>query len=196
MTQPRPTHLAVARRRDIDAKRTRVHESLRRLHGSGQRLTVARIARDAQVSTWFVYNTSELITAIRDAMQDQIDNGPRPNHDTPAPVTGRSVATDLSLAREEIRDLRLQRDKLRVRLQLSLGADLDTTTREEFVARIDVLESENATVRAELATARRALAAHEKNIAQLTEDLDGARLSLRRMMRQPLQPPPDPESQS
>jgi len=179
-----PNHLAAARQRDVHAKRDRVIASVARLHGTGQRVTIAHVARDAQVSTWFIYNTPTLLTAVRDAMRDQLESGPRQTVETAAPVSSHSLSTDLALAREEIRDLRLERDRLRTRVQLALGADLDAITRSDFIGRIDTLETENAALRAQLSAVTAESARQAAMIDRLTEDLDGARLSLRRMMRQ------------
>ncbi|MYZ33702.1 hypothetical protein GT002_00810 [Streptomyces sp. SID4917] len=42
---------------------------------AGQRISFARVAREANVSTWFVYNSPEAKTAIRDAMHEQTHHG-------------------------------------------------------------------------------------------------------------------------
>jgi chromosome segregation ATPase len=181
MTRRPPEHLVAARRRDVNAKRDRVRAATHRIHSAGHRVTIARVAREAQVSTWFVYNTPELLSTVREAMRDQLDNGPESH---PTPATSHSLTTDLTLAREEIRDLRTERDRLRTRVQLNLGAELDTTTRQEFVDRISSLETETAALRAQLTAAITTKSALEQQITTITEDLDGARLSLRRMMRQ------------
>lgn len=89
---------------------------------AGQRISFAGVAREANVSTWFVYNSAEVKTAIWDAMQEQTHHGveaaaaPRRERATPA-----SLHTDLALAREEIQDLKRERDVLKQRVQLALA---------------------------------------------------------------------------
>ena len=181
MTRRPPVNLVAARRSDLTAKRDFVRAATHRIHNAGHRVTIARVAREAQVSTSFVYNAPELLSAVREAIRDQLDSGPESH---PPPATSHSLTTDLTPAREEIRDLRTERDRLRTRVQLNLGAELDTTTRQEFVDRISSLETEPATLRAQLTAAITTKSALEQQITTITEDLDGARLSLRRMMRQ------------
>lgn len=183
MTNAAPNHLAAARRRDSQAKATRAHAAIQRLRTAGHRITTTRVAREAQVSTWFLYNTPEIRTAIALAVQDQLDNGCQVQSPGATPVSGHSLATDLALAREEIRALRADRDKLRKRLQLSLGADLDAITREELLERVATLEQEVTVLQGQRAAATSEAAKQAEIINQLTEELDGARLSLRRMMR-------------
>lgn len=40
-----------------------------------KRISFARVAREANVSTWFVYNNPEVKDAIRDAMNEQTQRG-------------------------------------------------------------------------------------------------------------------------
>lgn len=115
------------------------------LLSAGQRISFARVAREAGVSTWFVYNTPAIKSAIHNAMSDQAQHGreatamPRPERATPA-----SLHTDLALAREEIQELRRERDALKHRVQLALGAEIDNVAQADLVQRIQDLEQQNS----------------------------------------------------
>jgi hypothetical protein len=93
-------------------------------------------------------------------MEDQDTNGIVAAHPSATQVSAHSVATDLAFARQEIRDLRAERDKLKRHLQLSLGAELDQVTRDQFVSRIEALEREMAALRAEAGELRYRSLAH------------------------------------
>ncbi|MET7698640.1 hypothetical protein [Streptomyces sp. NPDC005485] len=63
---------------------------------AGQRITFARVAREANVSTWFVHDKAEVKAALLDAMNDQA------RHGAEAVATPRSkpgIPADLRLAR-------------------------------------------------------------------------------------------------
>jgi hypothetical protein len=183
-TQPAPRHLAAARRLDSDTKSNRAAQALTRLKDAGHRVTFARVAREARVSTWFLYNTPELTVAVRNAIEHQASHGIVATHAGTTLVSAPSIATDLALAREEIRDLRTERDRLKDRLRLSLGAELDAVTREELLARIADLEQDNATLRSTLDAETSRADAVTRRADQADADLSAARLSLRRMVRQ------------
>ena len=42
-------------------------KTVARLHTAGEPVTFARVARTANVSTWFTYDNTDVATAIRDA---------------------------------------------------------------------------------------------------------------------------------
>ncbi|MGW8761525.1 hypothetical protein ACWGN5_03385 [Streptomyces sp. NPDC055815] len=107
------------------------------------------------MSTWFVYNQPAVKAAVRDAMSAPTHHGteaaaaPRPERTTPA-----GLHTDLAFAREEIQDLKRERDGLKRRVQLSLGAEIDNVARADLVNRIQGLEHQNRVLAADLSEAR------------------------------------------
>ena len=112
------------------------------------------VAREAQVSGWFVYNQLDVRAAV-----------------------------ELAHARAEIRDLIDQRDRYRERARLALGTELEGISQQQLTDRITHLEAENLNLARE-ANAAQARANQATDLAQrLTAELDGARLSLRRMIR-------------
>jgi predicted nucleic acid-binding Zn-ribbon protein len=99
----------------------------------------------------------------------------------PAPA---SLRTDLALARDEIRRLRAERDKLRGRLRLQLGAEIDGPDPAELITRVADLESLTRQLLAER-DARATEASHaQRRVRELEDDLTAARESLRRVIKQ------------
>ena len=182
-----PDVLRDARRRDSLSKRQGVLAALERMEHDREPVTFAAVARAANVSTWLVY---------ADGVRDHVEaarkrQAAQPVQDQRAglsPSTA-SLRTDLELARQEIKDLRDERDKLRQNLQKQLGRQLDQLTHRELVARIDELTQHNQ----RLADQNRQLTAGSERIQQriteLEDDLAAARTSLRRMIRDTNQPP-------
>ena len=100
------------------------------------------------------------------------------------PVTHASLRTDLAIARDEIRRLRAERDKLRARLRLQLGAEIEGPDRSELIARVASLEAASRQLATER-DARAAEASHaQRRIRELEDELTAASESLRRVIRQ------------
>jgi hypothetical protein len=176
--------LTAARRKDSAAKTTRSLAAVERLHRGGRRVTFAGVAREAQVSGWFVYNQPDVRAAVDRAIADQVANGvTAASVNTAERVSAASLATELAHARAEIRDMIEQRDRYRERARLALGTELEAITQQQLVDRISELETANLQS-ANKTTAERVRANEATDRAQrLQAELDGARLSLRRMMR-------------
>ncbi|MDX3457469.1 DUF6262 family protein [Streptomyces sp. ME02-8801-2C] len=180
----RVERLRAARARDSEAKTARAMEAVRGLLSSGQRVTVARVARDASVSTWFVYNQPRVRDAVQAAIHEQQEHGRQTSPATDGQqVTPAGLRTELALARDEMKDLRKERDRLRERVRLSLGAELDEVDRGQFVRRIQELEQQNTDLNRELSDARDRLASLECRLRESEDDLTAARAGLRRAMR-------------
>jgi hypothetical protein len=77
----------------------------------------------AGVSTWLVY--ADGLRPHLDAARRRQADRPRSTTDEPPAVTTESLPTDLVIARTEIRRLRADNDKLRGRLRLQLGAEIE-----------------------------------------------------------------------
>ncbi|MGX1513268.1 hypothetical protein [Streptomyces collinus] len=93
------------------------------------------------------------------------------------------LQTDLALAREEIKDLKKERDRLRNRVRLSLGSELEGVNQHELLKRIQQIEQRNTALDQALAEARDQIAALEGQLREAEDDLTAARASLRRAMR-------------
>ncbi|MFE1907628.1 DUF6262 family protein [Streptomyces gardneri] len=182
--EARVARLRQARQADSATKTARARDAIRDLLSAGQRISFARVAREADVSTWFVYNTPAIKSAIGNAMSDQAQHGreaaavPRPERATPA-----SLHTDLALAREEIQALKRERDALKHRVQLAMGAEIDNVAQADLVQRIQDLEQQNQVLARDLAEARARAARLDDEQEQADETIASLRLALRKALR-------------
>ncbi|KUN18689.1 hypothetical protein AQJ11_33415 [Streptomyces corchorusii] len=180
----RIARLRRARQADSETKATRTQGAIQDLLNAGQRVSFARVAREADVSTWFVYNTPAINTAIRTAMSDQAQYGreaaamPRLERATPA-----SLHTDLALAREEIQELKRERDALKRRVQLTLGAEIDSLAHTNLVRRIQDLERQNQALSRDFAEAHARAGRLTEQQEEADETIASLRLALRKAMR-------------
>lgn len=185
----RVERLRASRAKDSEVKTARALDVVHGLLRTGRRITVTQVAREAAVSTWFVYNQPQVHQAVRDGITTQRAQGhqhsvvPEAQHASSA-----GLRTDLALAREEIKDLKTERDRLRNRVRLSLGAELDGVDRNNLIERVQQLEQRNNALNQELSGAKDRIAALEGQLREAEDDLTAARAGLRRAMR--AVPPP------
>lgn len=193
-TPDRTTGLRAARAKDSADKRRRALDAIHTLETAGTPITAAAVAQAAAVSTWLVYTHGlrEHLDAARRRQTPSPSSPPRTTAPADqAPLTPASLNTDLALARAEIRRLRADNDKLRHRLRLQLGAEIDAPDPTELITRLAELESLTRQLLAER-EARAAEANHAQHrIHELEDDLTAARESLRRVIKDHnrLQPP-------
>jgi chromosome segregation ATPase len=188
----RTAALRAARAKDSADKRRRTREAIAALQAAGTPITATTVANAAGVSTWLVYTDGlrEHLDAARRRQADQTPTASAAPGSTPAPVTPASLRTDLALARDEIRRLRSECDKLRHRLRLQLGAEIEGPDRAELITRVADLESLTRQLLAER-DARATEADHaQRRIADLEDDLTAARESLRRVIKEHNRPSP------
>jgi len=185
-TTARTSALRAARAKDSQDKRRRVLAAVQALENAGAPVTAAAVATAAGVSTWLVY-----ADGIREHL-DAARGRQAGHHGTPIPATAQatqpsvtpaSLRTDLAIARAEIRRLRADHDKLRNRLRLHLGAEIEGPERAELIARVAALEDCNRQLVAERDA--RAAEAHtaQRAAQELEDELTAARESLRRVIR-------------
>jgi hypothetical protein len=173
--------LREARQRDSLTKRQRVLTTVREMETAREPITFAAVARTARVSTWLVYaeGVREHIEAAvkRQTAQPIADQRARLS------PSAASLRVDVELARQEIRDLRTERDKLRDGLRLQLGNRLEALTAKDLIARIDELtrHDQHLADQAQQATAHNDVL--QARVVELETDLAAARTSLRRMIR-------------
>jgi hypothetical protein len=181
----RAAALRAARTKDSQDKRQRALEAIHALEATGTPITATAVAATARISTWLVYadGVREHVQAARTrqaAHQAAAACAASPSHE---PTTPASLRTDLAVAREEIRRLRAEREKLRTRLRLHLGAEIDGPDRAELIARVAGLEATARQLVAER-DARAAEADHaQRRVRELEDDLAAARESLRGVIR-------------
>jgi chromosome segregation ATPase len=194
-TADRTAGLRAARAKDSTDKRRRAREAIDALEAAGTPVTAAAVADTAGVSTWLVY---------ADGLREHLDQArrrqalPAPGHTrtqaAQAPATPASLRTDLALARDQIRQLRADNDKLRKRLRLQLGAEIDGPSRAELTGRVADLENLNRQLLAERDARTAETHDVQRRIRDLEDDLTAARESLRRVIKHNNRPssPPGP----
>lgn len=187
MTTPdRTAGLRAARAKDSQDKRRRALAAVQALETAGAPVTAAAVATTAGVSTWLVH-ADGIREHVQAAQHRQHEHGSTPIPATPthhqAPVTPDSLHTDLAIARDQIRQLRAERDKLRNRLRLHLGAEIDGPDRAQLTARVADLETVGRRLAAERDTRNIEADNAQRRIRELEDDLTAARDSLRRVIK-------------
>jgi hypothetical protein len=191
-TPDRTTGLRAARAKDSADKRRRALDAIHAMEAAGTPITAAAVAQTAAVSTWLIYTHGlrEHLDAARRRQAQPFSSPPRTAPGDQPPLTPASLHTDLALARAEIHRLRADNDKLRHRLRLQLGAEIDAPDPTELITRVAELESLTRQLLAER-DARAAEANHAQHrIHELEDDLTAARESLRRVIKDHNRPHP------
>jgi hypothetical protein len=183
--QARAAAMRAARAKDSQLKRRRVLDAVHALESADAPVTATAVASAAEVSTWLVYadGVREHLEAARRRQAEHTQTPqPRPTPQRP-PATPDSLRTDLAVAHQQIRRLRAERDQLRTRLRLHLGAEIEGPDRAELITRVTTLETLNRQLAAER-DARTTEADHaQRRIRELDDDLTAARQSLRQVIR-------------
>jgi hypothetical protein len=154
----RTAALKAARAKESNDKRRRVLQTLNAMETAGQPITAAAVAAAAGVSTWLVY--AEGIREHLDAARHR-----------------------QAVARHEIHRLRTDLDRLRSRLRLQLGAEIEQPDRAELITRVAALEAANRQFLAERDARAPEADTAQRRVEQLEDDLTAARESLRRVIR-------------
>ncbi|HXO53466.1 MAG TPA: DUF6262 family protein [Mycobacterium sp.] len=180
------THaLHEAKRADSRRKHDRAIATVKRLVDSGSRVSFARVAREANISTWLVYNSADLKTTIQNAIDHQNTEGLTQTPARPATAASNaSLMTDLALARAEIKSLKQERDILRKRIERVLGDEIREVDRGQLVERINELEHLLRTAHTDLADCTKTVAALTDQTQELTEQLDAVRILNQQLIRQ------------
>ena len=186
----RTAALKAARAKDSNDKRRRVLQTMTTMETDGQAITAASVAAAAGVSTWLVYadGIREHLDAARTRQRQATDDDPpvatgtRTGHQPPA--TAASLRADLAVARHEIHRLRTDLDKIRGRLRLQLGAEIEQPDRGELIARVAALETANRQYLAERDARTSEVDTARRRAEQLEDELSAARESLRRVIRE------------
>lgn len=188
-TPARTTALRAARAKDSHDKRRRVLAVLQALENDGTTITAAAVATAAGVSTWLVYadGIREHLDAARCRQAGQAGQALTPvNPSTPenrASITPASLRTDLAIARDQIRLLRTERDKLLGRLRLHLGAEIEGPERAELITRVANLEAAGRQLAADRDARTAEANQAQRHIQELEDDLAAARDSLRQVIK-------------
>lgn len=173
--------LREARRRDSEVKRGRVLRAIDALKDSGAPITFAAVAREAGVSDWLV-RADGVREHVEAAMKGQA-RGARARRTAGAGASAASLATDLELARAQVRALREERDSLKRAVQRDLGARLDQQGVRSATQQIGDLQAEVQTVKDELAAAHAENAALKRQLADAQDEVVAVREAGRQMFK-------------
>lgn len=130
-----------ARARDSQEKRARVVAATDAMLAKGERITFAAVAKAADVSTWLVY--AEGVREHIEGARKKQDSADRHEKRTGTNASAASLATDLELARAEIRSLREERDRLKEGMRRKLGEQVDQMGAGDLAARVNELTEDN-----------------------------------------------------
>jgi chromosome segregation ATPase len=182
----RATALLAARAKDSQEKRRRALAAVAALEAAGCQITFAAVAKAAQVSSWLVY-ADGVRECVEDARRRQADLGVAEpgsaSRSARQPATPAGLRADLALAREEIRRLRAERERLLQRLRVTLGTEIAGRDRAELSARIADLDSINRQLVFERESCSAQAEVAQRRVRELEDDLAAARESLRRVIR-------------
>src|SRR5450755_1086553 len=171
----RTAALKAARAKDSNDKRRRVLQTINTMQTAGQPITAAAVATAAGVSTWLIYadGIREHLDAARARQRQAVDGapplaaGPRTGQQQ---VTAAGLRTDLAVARHEIHRLRTDLDKLRSRLRLQLGAEIEQPDRAELITRAAAMEAANRQFLAERDARTAQADTAQRRVEQLEDD--------------------------
>ncbi len=183
--EARAAGLRAARAKDSADKRQRALAAIEALEATGSPITFTAVAAAADVSRWLVYaeGVREQVEAARRRQADHTPPRASSRHpDTPR-TTSASLRTDVAIARQEIRRLRAEHDKLAQRLRLQLGAEIEGPDRAQLLARVAELEAVNRQLVAERDARAAEADAATRRVGELEDDLCAARESLRRVIK-------------
>lgn len=174
--------LQESRRRDSQAKRSKVLAVLDELVRRGDPVSFAEVARSAGVSHWLVY--AEGLREHIEAARAQQNGKPRRDRQTGLSPSAASLTTDLELARADNSKLRAERDQLKTALQRHLGEQLDQLSNQSLIDRVDELTQHNQRLTDETNRLQEDNSTLNHRLEEAEEDLAGARAALRRLMHQ------------
>ncbi|WP_232247171.1 hypothetical protein [Kitasatospora azatica] len=178
-----PAPLALARARISADKRRRALDAITTLERDGHPVTHTTVARTAGVSTWLTY--TDTIRPHIQAAQHRQTTRPAPTPAGPGTTSSATATlrTELELARQEIKQLRRERDQTQTAVRHHLGRQLDALTTHDLTTRIDELTHHNHQLADQLQQATTHNNDLQQQITTLENDLAAARTSLRRMIR-------------
>lgn len=184
-TSARTAALKAARAEASKHKREAALAAVEALERAGTPVTFAGVANTAGVSSWLAHaeGVREHVEAAR---RRQADDGVTAVVAVPGGhqrATPASLRTDLAIARDQIKALRAERDKLTQRLRLHLGAEIDGPVRAELIAKVADLEAVNRRLVAERDARSVQADIAGRRVRELEDELTAVRESLRRVIR-------------
>jgi chromosome segregation ATPase len=151
------------------------------MRATGEPITFLGVARAAGVSNWLVYamGVREHIEAAR---KGQLGTQRR-ERKSGASASAASLIVDLELTRAELRRISDERDRLKAKVQRSLGQQVDQSGSIELEKRIRELGDELQQRDAAMARARAERDVLRAQLSEAEDTVAALRRSLRQMMR-------------
>lgn len=171
-------------RRDVSAdKRRRAITACERLLHAGTPITAARVARDAGVSTWLMYNALDVRQALDEARETQRREGfVAQRSPVRSSVSPDSLRTDVALAREENGRLKAELARLQRRFEQQLGVELESASIPEMMERIREVEILNSKLSRQVTTRDEQIIHLEARTRDLENEVEAKTEALRAMM--------------
>jgi hypothetical protein len=182
--QARAAALKAARAKDSEHKRRRALAALEALEATAASITFTGWPKPPGCPPgWSTPKESANTSTPLDVARPHRSAAPALTPSGKHTTTSASLRTDLAIARDQIKTLRAERDKLQQRLRLHLGAEIEGPDRAHLTARVGDLEAVNRRLVAERDA--RAIEADTANrrVAELEGELSAARESLRRVIK-------------
>ncbi|GAA2767443.1 hypothetical protein GCM10010103_64850 [Streptomyces paradoxus] len=172
--------LREARQKDSRDKRARVLAVVDQLLTDNEPVTFTGVARAANVSHWLVYaeGVREHIEAARRGQGRAATNNA---HAGPKAPAGWKV--EKQLLHEDNRRLRQEVERLKGAVRRNLGQQVDQIGAADLGSRVDELTTDNQRLQGERDEALARVKDLTDQLSEVQDDLAGARMSLRRMMR-------------
>jgi chromosome segregation ATPase len=174
--------LREARRQDSLTKRMRVLAVVDDMKANGDLMTFLAVARKAGVSNWLVY--AEGVREHIEAARRTQDGTAARDSAAGSRVSDTSLAVDLELTRTELRKVREERDRLKVKVQRGLGQQIDPPGNADLERRIRELGDQLQQRDAALAAMRAEREELGRKLSEAEDTLGALRLSLKQMMRE------------
>jgi chromosome segregation ATPase len=174
--------LRESRQRDSREKRAKVISTVDIMKANGDPITMLGVARAAGVSNWLVYQPEirEYIEGARSA-QDK-ESSRRQTSGTGANAAG--LAVDLRLAREEVRTVRQERDRLKEAMRRNLGQQLDQTGVGDLTARINELLAANQQLEDQISAVNAERVRLKTDLEAAVEEVATVRMAMQQVMRE------------
>ncbi|MEV1001354.1 DUF6262 family protein [Nonomuraea sp. NPDC050202] len=181
--------LRAARQADSRLKRGRVLAALEELKAGGEPITFPAVRQAAGVSKWLVY-----APGVREHIEAAIAGQAKKTRRASAAggtgggaagitASAASLACDLELARDQLRQLRAERDKLKAAVQRGLGTALESVGTAEMTARVSELLAQVERLAAERDTALAEKTRLQAALDESADNLTAARQALKQMMK-------------
>jgi chromosome segregation ATPase len=163
-------------------KRTRVLAVVDDMKANSDPMTFLAVARKAGVSNWLVYaeGVREHIEAARKTKAGTAARDSKAG----SRVSDASLAVDLELTRTELRRVREERDRLKVKVQRGLGQQIDQAGTADLQQRIGELGDKLQQRDAALAEARADRERLQGKLSEAEDTVGALRQSLKQMMRE------------